>query len=393
MHQLLARQQDAAVDGERQAAVPAAQHHAQHDDLATGLEGAAQAVLVVGHARAEPDGAVRAGDLEEDVEDVEAGLGVDQLGALDDADQEPRQQLEPDVVGQLAPQVHPEPSAVAASAVSRVSLVEADAALFVRVGLAEGHDDGEGADVHGHEVGDEQRGCERRDGDDVGAAVAQPRRLEEAVEDARAHRPRALDGRQADVEQLVQDPHGQVDQQLDREQVPRLLGREEVDKAAPRVVQQEEAGLPQARGGGHALGDGPDEQAEQDGELRVARDGQRAADDQGQRVAREGDVVGVEHVEAAVAEASHRREEAPPPGLEVARLRGVQYGGDAVAVGVGDQEEGAQRVPEDLVGDQQRQEQLERPVLDAAQLGALVLAEVAEAAARVELRVEGDVGP
>lgn len=130
--------------------------------------------------------------------------------------------------------------------------------------------------VHGDEVGDGQGGGERGHGhDDVGAAGAQDGGLEEAVEDADARRGDAPG--HAQVERLVQDLHGQVEQQLNGQQIPRLAAGEQVDEAAARVVQQEQAGLAQARGGRHGAGEGPD------GGLRVAGD-------EDQRVAAEGRV-------------------------------------------------------------------------------------------------------
>jgi len=135
----------------------------------------------------------------------------------------------------------------------------------------------------------------------------------------------------------------------------------------------------------------PDRQPQEDGELRLAEERERARDEQDERLAAEGDEVGVEDVQASVCEFGDGCEKGPPPWVHAAWLRVVENGPGRAAVCIWDEEDGAHCVPEYLVADEDEQEGLESAVFDAAQLETVMFAELHEAAFGVEMGFEAQI--
>lgn len=68
----------------------APQHDEDHDDLAAGVQAAAEAVALVGQADADADGGVARHDLEQDREDAVRRRVRERVPRLDQRDQEQR---------------------------------------------------------------------------------------------------------------------------------------------------------------------------------------------------------------------------------------------------------------------------------------------------------------
>lgn len=69
------------------------------------MPGAGEAVVVVGDAEGEADGAVGGDDFEDDAEDAEAGCVGGEARPLDDADEKDGEEEPPEVVGELGADV------------------------------------------------------------------------------------------------------------------------------------------------------------------------------------------------------------------------------------------------------------------------------------------------
>ena len=99
--QVLTGQQHGAIDGDRQPAMPAADHDGAEDEFAQDMPAAAEAVVGAGQADADADAAVGGDDFEDDVEDgIGDGVALE-LARFDDVDEEHGKDDPPQVVGQL----------------------------------------------------------------------------------------------------------------------------------------------------------------------------------------------------------------------------------------------------------------------------------------------------
>ena len=85
--------------------MPAAQHDRNQNQLRQRVPGAGEAVVVVGDAEGEPDGAVGGDDFEDDAKDAEAGRVGGEARPLSNADEEDGEEEPPEVVGELGADV------------------------------------------------------------------------------------------------------------------------------------------------------------------------------------------------------------------------------------------------------------------------------------------------
>ncbi|KAI3475609.1 hypothetical protein L1887_62982 [Cichorium endivia] len=395
----LGRQQNGAVDRNRQSTVATANHHRTHHQLGQRVEATRQTERIEGSAQTQADGAVGRGELKEAAEDGEPAVGVRVLDvvALDDAHQPQRKAEPPDVERQLAARMRgqkgPPHFRIAGllrqiARIRRLVAVHPERLFLVHIGAAHGQREWERREVHHDDVQELHRRRERQQAHHREPRGAHGDRLEEPVKDADVELDR-LDRRIVDVEDQECQPVDRGEDDEHKRQEPRLARGKEVHEAPTRMVEQKPQRLVHARPLGHAQRHDPDEKAQHDGKARIARqDQERHGDEQKVGVLHERHAR-VDERHARVGVRRHHVEEPEPRVVGPVRTlllerRPVLCKRPAVDVRRHDGDHA--EVDHEPVGRDEFGEQVERAVLDAAELVPLRLGE------RVEARVAGDRG-